>query len=156
MNVIEATIVAPDARIALVIARFNNFINQCLLRGAIDTLKRIGQIQDANLTVVWVPGAYELPLIVKVLATRNKYDAIIALGTVIQGHTPHFEFVAGAASTGLANISMHSDIPVSFGVLTTQNVEQAIERAGNKQGNKGVEAALTALEMINILKTITA
>ncbi|VFP84085.1 6,7-dimethyl-8-ribityllumazine synthase [Candidatus Erwinia haradaeae] len=155
MNLIEATIVAPDAHIALVVARFNHFINKCLLSGAIDTLKRMGHIQDEHITVVWVPGAYELPLIVKVLAKTKKYDAIIALGTVIQGDTPHFEFVASATSSGLMNIMTHTDIPVSFGILTTQNIEQAIERAGTKKGNKGAEAALTALEMINILKNIT-
>ncbi|VFP80282.1 6,7-dimethyl-8-ribityllumazine synthase [Candidatus Erwinia haradaeae] len=154
MNLIEATTNAPYARIVLVVARFNNFISECLLSGAIDVLKRIGQVQDDNITVVWVPGAYELPLIVKLLAKTEKYDAVIALGVVIQGSTPHFGIIAGEASSGLANISMHSNIPVSFGVLTTKNIEQAINRAGAKRGNKGAEAALTALEMINILKVI--
>ncbi|VFP79628.1 6,7-dimethyl-8-ribityllumazine synthase [Candidatus Erwinia haradaeae] len=154
MNLIEATTVAPDARIVLVVARFNKFINEFLLNGAIDTLKRIGQIQDENITVIWVPGAYELPLIVKVLTRIKKYDAIVALGTIIEGNTPHFEFVAGTTSSCLANISIHSDIPVAFGVLTTHNIEEAIERSGSKMGNKGAEAALTALEMINILKDI--
>ncbi|VFP86746.1 6,7-dimethyl-8-ribityllumazine synthase [Candidatus Erwinia haradaeae] len=154
MNLIEATIIAPDSRIALVVARFNKFINEYLLGGAIDVLKRIGQVQDNHLTVIWVPGAYELPLVVKVLAKTKKYDAIIALGTVIQGSTAHFSIIAGEASSGLANISMHSNIPVAFGVLTTNNIEQAIDRAGAKKGNKGAEAALTALEMINILKAI--
>ncbi|VFP78557.1 6,7-dimethyl-8-ribityllumazine synthase [Candidatus Erwinia haradaeae] len=154
MNLIEADIIAPDARIVLVIARFNNFINDCLLSGAIDVLKRIGQVQDDYITVVWVPGAYELPLTAKVLAKSGKYDAIIALGTVVRGRTSHFKFVANAVSSGLSRVAVSSEIPVAFGVLTTENTEQAIERAGMKEGNKGVEAAITALEMINILQSI--
>ena len=156
MNVIEAAVATPDARIALVIARFNNFINDSLLSGAIDALKRIGQVKDENITVVWVPGAYELPLTARALANAGKHDAIVALGTVIRGGTAHFEYVAGEASSGLASVAMNSDIPVTFGVLTTENIEQAIERAGTKAGNKGAEAALTALEMINVLKAIKA
>ena len=128
MNIIEANVATPDARVAITIARFNNFINDSLLEGAIDALKRIGQVKDENITVVWVPGAYELPLAAGALAKTGKYDAVIALGTVIRGGTAHFEYVA----------------------------EQAIERAGTKAGNKGAEAALTALEMINVLKAIKA
>ncbi|VFP81850.1 6,7-dimethyl-8-ribityllumazine synthase [Candidatus Erwinia haradaeae] len=154
MNLIEADIIAPDARIVVVIARFNNFINDCLLSGAIDVLKRIGQVQDDYITVVWVPGAYELPLTAKVLAKSGKYDAIVALGAVVKGKTSHFQFVANAVSSGLARVAVSSEIPVAFGVLTTENTEQAIERAGMKEGNKGVEAAITALEMINILQFI--
>ncbi|CAY75251.1 riboflavin synthase, beta chain [Erwinia pyrifoliae DSM 12163] len=156
MNVIEAAVATPDARVALVIARFNNFINDSLLSGAIDALKRIGQVKDENITVVWVPGAYELPVTARALAKTGKHDAVVALGTVIRGGTAHFEFVAGEASSGLASVAMQSDIPVAFGVLTTENIEQAIERAGTKAGNKGAEAALTALEMINVLKAIKA
>ncbi|CUU23189.1 6,7-dimethyl-8-ribityllumazine synthase [Duffyella gerundensis] len=156
MKIIEAAVATPDARIAIVIARFNNFINDSLLDGAIDALKRIGQVQDDNITVVWVPGAYELPLAARALTTTGKYDAIIALGTVIRGGTAHFEYVAGEASSGIASVAMDSAIPVAFGVLTTENIEQAIERAGTKAGNKGAEAALTALEMINVLKAIKA
>ncbi|UDQ81223.1 6,7-dimethyl-8-ribityllumazine synthase [Erwinia rhapontici] len=156
MNVIEAAVATPDARVALVIARFNNFINDSLLSGAIDALKRIGQVKDENITVVWVPGAYELPMTARALANAGKHDAIVALGTVIRGGTAHFEYVAGEASSGLASVAMNSDIPVAFGVLTTENIEQAIERAGTKAGNKGAEAALTALEMINVLKGIKA
>ncbi|WP_264289462.1 6,7-dimethyl-8-ribityllumazine synthase [Duffyella gerundensis] len=156
MKIIEAAVATPDARIAIVIARFNNFINDSLLDGAIDALKRIGQVQDDNITVVWVPGAYELPLATRALTTTGKYDAIIALGTVIRGGTAHFEYVAGEASSGIASVAMDSAIPVAFGVLTTENIEQAIERAGTKAGNKGAEAALTALEMINVLKAIKA
>lgn len=154
MNVIEGIVAAPQARVAIVIARFNNFINDSLLEGAIDVLKRIGQVSDSNITVVWVPGAYELPLAAQALADVSKYDAIVALGTVIRGGTAHFEYVAGGASTGLSNVAINSKIPVSFGVLTTESIEQAIERAGTKAGNKGAEAALTALEMINVIKAI--
>ena len=154
MNVIEGIVAAPQARIAITIARFNDFITDSLLDGAIDALKRIGQVSDSNITVVWVPGAYELPLAAQTLADTGKYDAIIALGTVIRGGTAHFEYVAGGASTGLSGVAINSKIPVSFGVLTTENIEQAIERAGTKAGNKGAEAAMTALEMINVIKAI--
>ncbi|MGX8941543.1 6,7-dimethyl-8-ribityllumazine synthase [Symbiopectobacterium sp. Eva_TO] len=153
MNVIEGVVATPDARVAIAIARFNNFINDSLLEGAIDALKRIGQVKDENITVVWVPGAYELPMTARALA-KNGYDAVVALGTVIRGGTAHFEYVAGECSSGLAHVAMNSDIPVTFGVLTTESIEQAIERAGTKAGNKGAEAALTALEMINVLKNI--
>lgn len=156
MKVIEGVVATPDARVAIAIARFNNFINDSLLQGAIDALKRIGQVVDDNITVVWVPGAYELPLAARVLANSGKYDAVIALGTVIRGGTAHFEYVAGEASSGLGNVSINSEIPVAFGVLTTESIEQAIERAGTKAGNKGAEAALTALEMINVIKAIKA
>ncbi|MFZ1872864.1 6,7-dimethyl-8-ribityllumazine synthase [Serratia sp. D1N4] len=156
MKVIEGVVATPNARVAIAIARFNNFINDSLLQGAIDALKRIGQVADDNITVVWVPGAYELPLTARVLANTGKYDAVIALGTVIRGGTAHFEYVAGEASSGLGNVSLNSEIPVAFGVLTTESIEQAIERAGTKAGNKGAEAALTALEMINVIKAIKA
>jgi len=156
MKIIEAAVATPDARIAIVIARFNNFINDSLLDGAIDALKRIGQVQDDNITVVWVPGAYELPLAARALTTTGKYDAIIALGTVIRGGTAHFEYVAGEASSGIASVAMDSAFSVVIDAPTTENIEQAIERAGTKAGNKGAEAALTALEMINVLKAIKA
>lgn len=154
MKVIEGNVVAPAARVAISIARFNNFINNHLLSGALDTLKRIGMVPQENITVVWVPGAYELPLACSALAKTGNYDAVIALGTVIRGGTAHFEYVAGGASNGLAQVAQQSDIPVAFGVLTTENTDQAIERAGTKAGNKGAEAALAALEMINVLKAI--
>jgi 6,7-dimethyl-8-ribityllumazine synthase len=154
MNVIEGVVATPGARVAIAIARFNSFINDSLLEGAVDTLKRIGQVSDDNITVVWVPGAYELPLVANVLAKTNRYDAVVALGTVIRGATAHFEYVAGEASSGLASAAMNNDIPVAFGVLTTDSIEQAIERAGTKAGNKGADAALAALEMINIIKAI--
>ncbi len=156
MNVIEGGIATPEARIAIAIARFNHFINDSLLEGAIDALKRIGQVKDDNITVVWVPGAYELPLAARALADSKKFDAVVALGTVIRGGTAHFEYVAGGCSTGLSRVAMDSVLPVAFGVLTTESIEQAIDRAGTKAGNKGAEAALTALEMINVLKAINA
>lgn len=156
MKVIEGVVATPNARVAIAIARFNNFINDSLLEGAIDALKRIGQVADDKITVVWVPGAYELPLTASVLAKTGKYDAVIALGTVIRGGTAHFEYVAGEASYGIGNVAMNAEIPVAFGVLTTESIEQAIERAGTKAGNKGAEAGLTALEMINVIKAIKA
>lgn len=156
MNVIEGIIVAPNARVAIAIARFNHFINDSLLDGAVDAMKRIGQVKDENITVVWVPGAYELPLAISVLADSKKYDAVVALGTVIRGDTAHFELVASECSAGLSAIAVHTALPVSFGVLTTDSIEQAIERAGTKGSNKGMEAALTALEMINVLQIIKA
>ena len=154
MKVLEGTVAAPNAKIAVVIARFNSFINESLLEGAVDALKRIGQVQDDNITLVGAPGAYELPLVARRLADSKKYDAIVALGTVIRGGTAHFEYVAGEASSGLGQVAMQADIPVAFGVLTTENIEQAIERAGTKAGNKGAEAALVALEMINLLAAV--
>ena len=151
MKVIEGNVSAPEANIAIVISRFNSFINESLLAGAVDTLKRFGQVNEDNITVVRVPGAVELPLITKRVAATKQFDAIIALGTVIRGGTPHFEFVAGECNKGLAQVAMDYDIPVAFGVLTTDTIEQAIERAGTKAGNKGAEAALSALEMVNVL-----
>ncbi|AWK15199.1 6,7-dimethyl-8-ribityllumazine synthase [Candidatus Fukatsuia symbiotica] len=156
MNVIEGVVTNRDACVVIAIARFNTFINNSLLEGAIDALKRFGQVQEKNITVVWVPGAYELPLTVQELANTKRYDAIVALGTVIRGGTPHFEYVAGECSSGLAKVAMNHSIPVAFGVLTTESIEQAIERAGTKAGNKGAEAALAALEMINVIKAIRA
>ncbi|MDG6894380.1 6,7-dimethyl-8-ribityllumazine synthase [Volucribacter amazonae] len=154
MKILEGAVAAPNARIAIVIARFNSFINESLLEGAVDALKRIGQVKDENITLVRVPGAYELPLVARRLAESKQYDAIVALGTVIRGGTAHFEYVAGEASSGLGQVAMQADIPVAFGVLTTENIEQAIERAGTKAGNKGAEAALVALEVVNLLEQI--
>ena len=144
MIIIEANVATPDARVAITIARFNNFINDSLLEGAIDALKRIGQVKDENITIVWVPGAYELPLAAGALAKTGKYDAVIALGTVIRGGTAHFEYVAGGASNGLAHVAQDSEIPVAFGVLTTESIEQAIERAsyGTQWQCAGASAAV--------------
>lgn len=154
MKVLEGSLSAPNAKVAVVVARFNSFINDSLTEGAIDALKRVGSVKEENITLVRVPGAYELPLAARRLADSKKYDAIVALGTVIRGGTAHFEYVAGEASSGLGQVAMEADIPVAFGVLTTENIEQAIERAGTKAGNKGAEAALVALEMINLLEQI--
>ena len=156
MKVLEGSVAAPNAKVAVAIARFNSFINESLLEGAIDALKRIGQVKDENITIVRAPGAYELPLVARRLAESKKFDAIVALGTVIRGGTAHFEYVAGEASSGLGKVAMDAEIPVAFGVLTTENIEQAIERAGTKAGNKGAEAALTALEMVNLIQQIDA
>ncbi|MGP1947319.1 MAG: 6,7-dimethyl-8-ribityllumazine synthase [Arsenophonus sp. NC-PG7-MAG3] len=154
MKIIKGTVAAPKASIAIVVARFNHFINSNLLEGAIDTLERIGQVSKENIMVVWVPGAYELPLTIKTLVETKKYDAIIALATVIRGATPHFEYIAGECSAGLSNIAMTSSTPIAFGVLTTEDIKQAIERAGTKAGNKGADAALGALEMVNVIQAI--
>ena len=156
MKVLEGSVAAPNAKVAVAIARFNSFINESLLEGAIDALKRIGQVKDENITIVRAPGAYELPLVARRLAESKKFDAIVALGTVIRGGTAHFEYVTGEASSGLGKVAMDAEIPVAFGVLTTENIEQAIERAGTKAGNKGAEAALTALEMVNLIQQIDA
>ncbi|WP_286233192.1 6,7-dimethyl-8-ribityllumazine synthase [Thalassotalea sediminis] len=151
MNVIEGGFVATGKKFAIVVSRFNHFIVDSLLEGAIDTLKRHGDVAEQDITVIKVPGAYELPLVAKKAAAQGKYDAIIAIGAVIRGGTPHFDFVAGECNKGLAQVCLESEIPVSFGVITTDSIEQAIERAGTKAGNKGGEAALGALEMVNVL-----
>ncbi|WP_058119726.1 6,7-dimethyl-8-ribityllumazine synthase [Photobacterium kishitanii] len=154
MKVIEGAIVAPNAKVAIVIARFNSFINESLLSGALDTLKRQGQVSDDNITIIRCPGAYELPLVAQLMAKSDRYDAIIALGSVIRGGTPHFEYVASECNKGLAQVALDYNIPVAFGVLTVDSIEQAIERAGTKAGNKGAEAALSVLEMVNILAQV--
>ncbi|MGF1725055.1 6,7-dimethyl-8-ribityllumazine synthase [Photobacterium nomapromontoriensis] len=154
MKVIEGAIAAPNAKVAIVIARFNSFINESLLAGALDALKRQGQVSDDNITVVRCPGAYELPLIAQQVAKSDRYDAIVALGSVIRGGTPHFDYVAGECNKGLAQVALEYNTPVAFGVLTVDSIEQAIERAGTKAGNKGAEAALSALEMVNVLSQI--
>lgn len=150
---IEGKLNIHNARIVLLVARFNSFVVESLLSGAIDTLKRHGA-EDKDLTIVRVPGAFEMPLAANRLAASKRYDAIIALGAVIRGGTPHFEYVAGECTKGLAGVSMKHDIPVTFGVLTVDSIEQAIERAGTKAGNKGDEAAISAIEMINVLREI--
>jgi len=154
MNVIEGNFVASGKKFAIVVSRFNSFIVESLLEGAIDALKRHGSVADADITVIRVPGAYELPLAAKKVASKKEFDAIIAIGAVIRGGTPHFDFVAGECNKGLAQVSLEASIPVAFGVITTDSIEQAIERAGTKAGNKGAEAALSALEMVNVLEKI--
>ncbi len=150
-RVLEGHLGDPGGEIAIIVARFNSFITQRLLDGALDVLKRHGVDVDAQVTVLWAPGAFELPLLAKRLAAAGRYQAIIALGCVIRGGTPHFDYVAAEVSKGLAAVGLDADMPISFGILTTDNVEQAVDRAGTKHGNKGAEAALSALEMIDLL-----
>jgi 6,7-dimethyl-8-ribityllumazine synthase len=154
MNIIEGNIRATGKKFALVVSRFNSFVVESLVDGALDALERYGEVNEQDITLVRVPGAYELPLAAKKLAEQNKYDAIIALGAVIRGGTPHFEFVAGECNKGLAQVSLDYGLPVSFGVITTDSIEQAIERSGTKAGNKGAEAAVSALEMVNVIANI--
>ncbi|MDG1732493.1 MAG: 6,7-dimethyl-8-ribityllumazine synthase [Thalassotalea sp.] len=154
MNVIEGSFAAQGKKFAIVVSRFNSFIVESLLEGAIDALKRHGQVADADITVIRVPGAYELPVAAKRIAKKGNFDAIIAIGAVIRGGTPHFDFVAGECNKGLAQVAMEFDTPVAFGVITTDSIEQAIERAGTKAGNKGAEAALSSLEMVNVLEQL--
>lgn len=149
-TIIEADLVDHGGRYAIVAARFNEFISGRLIDGAVDTLVRHGGSAE-RITVVRVPGAYEIPLVCQKLAASGRYDAVIALGAVIRGGTPHFEYVAGEVSKGVASASMQTGVPIIFGVLTTESIEQAIERAGTKMGNKGAEAALAAIEMVNLL-----
>ena len=155
IKIIEGNMTIRDARFCLLVARFNSFIVEQLQGGAIDTLLRHGA-QKQNIEIVKVPGAFEMPLAAQRIAKKGGYDGIIALGAVIRGGTPHFEHVAGECTKGLAAVSLNSDIPVAFGVLTVDSIEQAIERAGTKAGNKGAEAALSAIEMVNVLKVLNA
>ena len=148
---IEGDLNVRSARIGIAVSRFNDFIGSRLLEGAVDTLTRHG-IDAANIEVVKVPGAFELPLAVKLMVDRGSYDAVVALGCVIRGATPHFDHVAGSCAQGLAKVSLEAVVPVGFGVLTVDTIEQAIERAGTKAGNKGVDAALAALEMVSLVR----
>ena len=151
---IEGDLVVKGARFGIVITRWNSFVVENLLNGALDTLKRHGADEN-NIEVLYVPGAFEIPLAVKKMAASKKYDAIITLGAVIRGGTPHFEYVAGECVKGMASSMMQYEIPVAFGVLTVDTIEQAIERAGTKAGNKGEEAALSAVEMVNVLRNFS-
>ena len=153
MNIIEGQLIAQDLKIAIVVARFNEFIGSKLVGGALDGLKRHGVSEDA-IDLAWVPGAYEIPLVAQKMAASGKYDAVICLGAVIRGATSHYDYVCSEVSKGVANVSLNSDIPVMFGVLTTDTIEQAIERAGTKAGNKGFECAEGAIEMVNLIRSI--
>jgi 6,7-dimethyl-8-ribityllumazine synthase len=155
MRTIEGKLDAKGMRFGIVISRFNEFISGKLLSGCLDGLSRHGA-DEKHIDVVWAPGAFELPLLAKKLATakENRYDAVICLGTVIRGATPHFDFVASEVSKGIANVGLETGKPVIYGVLTTDSIEQAIERAGTKSGNKGFDAALAAIEMANLMKAI--
>ena len=153
IKTIEGALQVGDARFCLVVARFNSFVVEHLLGGAVDILKRHGA-SDENITIVRVPGAFEMPLILEKIASAGNYEAIVALGAVIRGGTPHFEYVAGECVKGMAQVSLKHGIPIAFGVLTVDTIEQAIERAGTKAGNKGAEAALSAVEMVNLVREI--
>ena len=153
MRTFEGKFNGKNVRIAIVAGRFNEFITSKLVGGALDVLKR-NDVSEENIDIAWVPGAFEIPLIAKKLANTQKYDAIITLGAVIKGSTPHFDYVCAEVSKGVAQISLQSELPVIFGVLTTNNIEEAIERAGTKAGNKGADAAFSAIEMINLIKEI--
>ncbi|MDE4543021.1 MULTISPECIES: 6,7-dimethyl-8-ribityllumazine synthase [unclassified Thermoanaerobacterium] len=153
MKKYEGKLIGDGLKVGIVVSRFNEFITNKLLDGALDALRRHG-VDDESIDIAWTPGAFEIPLISKKMATSKKYDAIIALGAVIRGDTPHFDYVANEVSKGVAKISVDYDVPVIFGVLTTDTVEQAIMRAGTKSGNKGFEAAVTAIEMANLIKEI--
>ncbi|GGD12235.1 MULTISPECIES: 6,7-dimethyl-8-ribityllumazine synthase [Halopseudomonas] len=155
IRTIEGDFVSVQGRYALVVGRFNSFVVESLLSGAIDALKRHG-VKEADITIVRAPGAFEIPLVVKKVAETKQFDAIVTLGAVIRGGTPHFEYVAGECVKGIGSLSLEYGIPVAFGVLTVDSIEQAIERSGTKAGNKGAEAAMSAVEMVSLFKQLEA
>lgn len=153
MKTYEGNLVSENIRVGIVAARFNEFIVSKLLGGTIDGLKR-HNVREEDMEVAWVPGAFEIPLIASKMAKSGKYDAVICLGAVIRGATTHYDYVCSEVSKGVASVALASDIPVMFGVLTTENIEQAIERAGSKAGNKGYDSAVAAIEMVNLIREI--
>lgn len=153
MKTYEGKLVSKEIKIGIVVARFNEFITSKLLDGALDGLKRHDVMED-DISVAWVPGAFEIPLIASKMANSRKYDAVICLGAVIRGSTSHYDYVCSEVSKGIASVSLSSDIPVMFGVLTTEDIEQAIERAGTKAGNKGFDCAVSTIEMVNLIRDI--
>ena len=153
MNILEGKLIAEGQKIAIVAGRFNEIITNKLLGGAVDAFKRHGG-EEKDIDLAWVPGAFEIPLVAKKLAESKKYDAVICLGAVIRGATPHFDMVANETTKGIAAAGLQTGVPIIFGVLTTDNIEQAVERAGSKAGNKGFEAVTTAIEMVNLMKQI--
>ena len=155
MKKIEGKVVAEGIKVGIVAARFNEFIVSKLVGGAIDGLVR-HDVNEDDITVAWVPGAFEIPLVAKKMAKSGKYDAIICLGTVIRGQTSHYDYVCNEVSKGIAQVSLESELPVMFGILTTDNIDQAVERAGTKAGNKGYDCALGAIEMVNLMKELQA
>ena len=155
MNVFEGKVVSKDIRVGIVAARFNEFIVSRLVSGALDGLKR-HDVKEEDIDLAWVPGAFEIPLIASRMAKSGKYDAVICLGAVIRGATSHYDYVCNEVSKGIASVSLASGIPVIFGVVTTENIEQAIERAGTKAGNKGYDCALGAIEMVNLIRRMGA
>lgn len=153
MKTYEGKLVSKDIKVGIIAARFNEFITSKLLGGAVDGLMR-HDVKENDIEVAWVPGAFEIPLIASKMAKSGKYDAVICLGAVIRGSTTHYDYVCSEVSKGIANVSLNSNIPVMFGVLTTENIEQAIERAGTKAGNKGYDCAVGAIEMVNLMREI--
>ncbi|MCK5305633.1 MAG: 6,7-dimethyl-8-ribityllumazine synthase [Candidatus Omnitrophica bacterium] len=153
IKVVEAGLIAKEKKFVLVASRFNNFITKKLVEGAIDCLVRHG-VKDSDIKVVWVPGSFEIPYITARLLQKNKQDAIICLGAVIRGATPHFDYVASEVTKGIANLSLTAKVPLAMGIITTDNLEQAIDRAGAKEGNKGYQAALSAIELVNLSEKI--
>jgi len=153
MNIIEGKLSAEGLKFGIVVGRFNSFITERLLEGAIDCIIRHGGSKE-NIDIVKVPGSFEIPLTAKKLAKSGKYDAVICLGAVIRGSTPHFDYVANEVTKGIAQVSLETEVPISYGILTTDTIEQAVERAGTKMGNKGFDAAMVAIEMANVLKSI--
>ncbi|MDQ7094941.1 6,7-dimethyl-8-ribityllumazine synthase [Desulfosporosinus sp. PR] len=152
MKTLEGNLLAQELKIGIIAARFNEFITSKLVSGALDALRRHGALEE-NIELAWVPGAFEIPLVAQTMANSKKYDAVICLGAVIRGATPHFDLVSNEVSKGIAQVGLQSGIPVIFGVLSTDSIEQAIERAGTKAGNKGFDAAMTAIETANLLKS---
>ena len=152
-KVIEGKLSAKGVRFGMVVSRFNDFINKRLMDGALDALNRHGA-EDKNISIIKVPGSFEIPLMAKKLAGSGNYDAVICLGAVIRGATPHFEYISAEVTKGIAQVALDTGVPVSFGILTTDNIEQAIERAGTKSGNKGWDAAISAIEMVDVLKSV--
>jgi len=155
MKIYEGNLVPKSVKIAIIVTRFNEFITSKLLAGAMDALKR-HEVSEEDIEIVWVPGAFEIPLIASKLAKSEKYDAVICLGAVIRGATTHYDYVCSEVSKGIASVSLKTGVPVMFGILTTENIEQAIERAGTKAGNKGYDCAIGAIEMINLVNQIEA
>ena len=153
MNTFEGNLVSEGLKFGIIVGRFNEFIGGKLLDGALDGLRRHG-VKEEDIDIVWVPGAFEIPLIAKKMAKNDKYDAVICLGAVIKGSTSHYDYVCSEVSKGIASVSLETEKPVLFGVLTTNNIEQAIERAGTKAGNKGYECAVSAIEMANLINVI--
>ena len=153
MNILEGKLVAEDLKIGIVVGRFNEFIGSKLLSGCVDGLVRHG-VNDNDIDVAWVPGAFEIPVIAKKMAESKKYDAVICIGAVIKGATSHYDYVCAEVSKGIATVSMNTGVPVMFGVVTTDTIQQAIERAGTKAGNKGYDCAVSAIEMANLVKNM--
>ena len=155
MNILEGKLTAKDMKVGIVASRFNEFITSKLVSGALDGLTR-HDVKEEDIDIAWVPGAFEIPLIASKMANSRKYDAVICVGAVIRGSTSHYDYVCNEVSKGIAQVSLSNGIPVLFGVLTTENIEQAIERAGTKAGNKGYDCALSAIEMVNLIRGIEA